>query len=360
MSSADQETSAGTRHHYNFPNGIDVVDSDEESLTPTKVFAHFFRLAFKKNEDAVWVEVRTLDGLRNVARKLETGELQEIDRFTTLEMQLWGLMAEHSGFLRAQGSPSALAAGIMPLGAGAASLTHDLAAILGGDDVEAINELSTMQRIARGAKNLVSTDPSEPVESEHKFVKADGVNLTTEGEDALRDLVLGSTFGPDGTAKKPRAETVEFEKESENAIEIFKATPAAPPEPLNSDEDQEPVEPKIYSGEEAKAISQLIEGVMNIDFDEDTPLAGLEQYGVSMEDLRALASAGAPSEVPSSIADELAKQGYSRDAFFENLVKITLDDTPSQPSEDALPRDEIEDTSEFDPKDPYKQRRSKD
>ena len=68
------------------------------SPLPQKSFAEPFRLIFEKATGEVSnIEVRSLGGLRTVSERLEKGELREMDRFSSLEMQLWGLLAERVG-----------------------------------------------------------------------------------------------------------------------------------------------------------------------------------------------------------------------------------------------------------------------
>lgn len=211
-----------------------LTNDSPASLLPPKIFAQPFRLALKRGEsdDVTWIEVRSLAGLRSVFEKIEKGELTEIDRFSSVEMQLWGLVAEHGGFLRVQGSASSLAAGIQPLGDQAGALADDFASLMGGSDVDALKLLGAMQNTLK-SKPLDRT-PMEQPEVTHEFVKPDGVNLTEAGEDALLDLVFGN--GGDEfmnlmhkAAKKAGERTkegVQFQKNVENAIQIFLDTPA--------------------------------------------------------------------------------------------------------------------------------------
>lgn len=200
-----------------------LVNGPEQTLLPSKVFAQPFRLAFKKDDDVIWLEVRSLEGLRQVATRLDEGEIQEIDRFSTLEMQLWGLLAEHAGFLRIQGCASALAAGIQPLGEQTAALAEDISSIMGGDDVAALNMLNTMKSALKSTPFDDTLTKQTTVSNE--FVKSDGVNYTEKGEDTLREMVLGRDTRPYAEARKPSKETIEHEKVVENAIQIFRETP---------------------------------------------------------------------------------------------------------------------------------------
>ena len=218
----------------------DVTGEGLGRLLPPKMFAQPFRLVFKRHRteaerklgkaesDVSWIEVRSLGGLRNVVAKLDSGELEEIDRFSSLEMQLWGLLAEHAGFLRVQGSASMLAAGIQPLGEEPAALAEDLASIMGGSDMDALNVLNEMQKTLKGKP--IDRTPMEQVPLTNEFVKPDGVNYTERGEDALRELVLGDktpTLCPPGQEKAK-----EFQKDIENAVQIFRETPEPSAEEL--------------------------------------------------------------------------------------------------------------------------------
>jgi hypothetical protein len=196
------------------------------NILPPKVFVQPFRLALKKGEsdDVTWIEVRSLQGLRNIFEKIEKGTLTEIDRFSSVEMQLWGLMAEHSGFLRYQGSDSSFAAGIQPTGEQTAALADDLSIFTGGDEIAALEVLGSIQSTLR--KRPFDNTPMTVEESAHEFVKPDGVNLTEKGEDVLQDLVYGEQDLPAHAGKKHSAEAVAFRKDSENAIQIFMETPA--------------------------------------------------------------------------------------------------------------------------------------
>jgi hypothetical protein len=227
----------------------------EQHLLPQKVFAQPFRLALKKNDVVTWIEVRSLAGLRNVTEKLTTGELTEIDRFSSLELQLWGHLAEHTGFLRVKGSTSALAAGIQPLGEEAVALAEDLSAIMGGDDVEALGTLGDMQDML--SRRPIDNTPMEQQPVTHEFIKPDGVNLTEKGEDALHELVMGnrSVNQPDRVSHH---DVVAFEKRRENAIEIFLAqTPAATPEEIEA-EKQEAIEAAALGELKVKPLGRLL------------------------------------------------------------------------------------------------------
>jgi len=213
-------------------NVCDVTGEGLGRLLPPKMFAQPFRLVFKRHRtevekklgktsaDVSWIEIRSLGGLRNVVEKIEKGELEEIDRFSSLEMQLWGHLAEHSGFLRVQGSASTLAAGIQPLGEEPAALAEDFASIMGGTDVDALNILSEMKETLKGKP--IDRTPMEQQPVTNEFVKPDGVNYTPAGEDALRQLILGNK---NPTLCPPGEKATEFQKTAENAVQIFRETP---------------------------------------------------------------------------------------------------------------------------------------
>jgi hypothetical protein len=333
---------------------VGTLSREEGSLLPKKVFAQPFRLAFKKDEDVTWVEVESLAGLRSVTEKLATGELTEIDQFSSLMMQLWGHLAEHTGFLRVKGSPSALAAGIQPLGEEAVALAEDLSAIMGGDDVSALGTLGDMKDLL--GRRPIDNTPMKPVPVTHDFVKQDGINLTEKGEDALMERVLNNGFSnqPD---KAPRRETLAFEKERENAIEIFLAqTPAATPEEIEA-EKAEAVEAaalgelkqkaagKVITGKNAAIIGRYVAEVgrgldnaddkavqtaaqralsimgistESVDENPEVPHATVAEfvslYGVSVEDLRRLAT-GLPNQ---RITNERVTAQRIKDAYGQN------------------------------------------
>ena len=219
---------------------INVTGEGLGRLLPPKMFAHPFRLVFKRHRteaeknlgkaesDVSWIEVRSLGGLRNVVAKLDSGELEEIDRFSSMEMQLWGLLAEHSGFLRLQGSASTLAAGIQPLGEESAALAEDLASIMGGSDADALNVLNEMQKTLKDKP--IDRTPMEQVPLTNEYVKPDGVNYTDAGENALRELVFGDKTPHLCSPGQDDASVIQ--KKFENAIQIFRETPEPSAEEL--------------------------------------------------------------------------------------------------------------------------------
>jgi len=117
----------------------------------SKSFAHGFRLVFLDDEDnEVMIEVKTLDGLRAVMQRLQKKTLHETEG-NTLELQLWGILAEHSGFLRSGGGTPLFStgpeAGIVPLGEGRAALLTD--PIFGGTD-DAAERINEMRALVKG------------------------------------------------------------------------------------------------------------------------------------------------------------------------------------------------------------------
>ena len=221
-----------------------IFSSEPEAKTtgqffPPKVFAQPIRLAFKHPEDktqSFWIEVRSLDGLRKLFERVDSGELEELGRFASVEMQLWGHLSEHSGFLRTQSNTSTLNAGIAPLGEGIAPLAEDLSDLFGGNDMAALSVLGNMKKTLKTppyCNDVVIERP--PVANE--FVKPDGVNFTEKGENILLGLVHGNNADFPNRNPEGCEEAVAFRRESENAVEIFKyQTPNATPEELEAEE----------------------------------------------------------------------------------------------------------------------------
>jgi len=155
-------------------------------IASKKVFATPFRVVFKRPEDQsiVWLEVSSLDQLNGVATNVAGGALQPINAMGTLDRQLWGHLAEYVGFLR-NGGGSQFATGVAPFGAEKAELADDMAEIFGGVDpgFKALTDLRTQMMAQQEAMQ-----PIEPTTT-NDFVKEDGVNLTTAGEEALAGIV---------------------------------------------------------------------------------------------------------------------------------------------------------------------------
>ena len=348
------------------------VSEASRQFFPPKVFAQPFRLAFKNEgcaEVASWIEIRSLEGLRRIFDRVESGELEELGRFATVEMQLWGHLAEHSGFLRAQGNASTLSAGIQPLGEGLAPLAEDLSALMGGDDMTALAMLGDMKKTL--GSRPCSDGPMEQPPVTHEFVKPDGVNLTENGEDALRDLVFGpqNTNYPDRTTSD---EAKAFHKAAENAMEIFLAqTPPATPEEREAEAKEAidctirgegssckrnatPPEGPVVIGAAAATAGRMIDKVcrgLDVVTEADKMVqsemeaAGeilklmievdqkgveeakrqtqdlLERFGVTMEDLRALATAPVRARVD-SMAKSKIEPDVAAKASRTNLQKL--------------------------------------
>lgn len=157
-----------------------------------KVFVEPFRLVFKRTEDQAltWVEVKTLDGLKNVIDRISAGKLVPVNAYATLDRQLWGLLAERVGFLRFKGPQiTEFSAGIQPLGSEQSQFAEDMSELFGGFEpaIAAITEM-------RG-RVLGEMEAQEPVKSGSPvgtFLKPDGVNLTPEGESELAKTVYDS------------------------------------------------------------------------------------------------------------------------------------------------------------------------
>lgn len=386
-----------------FPS-VDEAKAESGQFFPPKVFAQPFRLAFNRPADpkdpgarpqTVWIEVRSLEGLRKVSNMLQKGELLQIDPFSSMEMQLWGLLAEHCGFMRIQGNVSTLAAGIQPLGSGIAPLAEDLASIMGGNDETALRALDAMQTTL--SSRPCSDGPMVQPPLTHEFVKPDGVNLTEQGEDTLRDLVFGPPNAnyPD---RKSSPEAKAFHKDSENAVEIFlHQTPNATPEEVEA-EIKEAIdcsiaaehgtsEGEIVVGPEAARIGRLVADVgRGLDNEEDKAVQDeakaameilqrmvamdkpslaqlqeeakglLDRYGVSMEELKALADRA------KKVSDERAKPKEPRDPSTVSEVEWAAfveasepQETEERPLTDGLGPDGPCTTYEApNPEDPYK------
>lgn len=180
--------------------GFDNIGSSFQK----KVFAKPFRLVFTCHSNGnevvpdgqgippggsymTWIKVKSLAGLENVASRVATGELTPVNAWATLDRQLWGLLAEHTGFLRYHGPESEGSAGIQPLGVEQAELCNDMSELFGGFE-PAIAALSEMR------KQIVDElEAKEPVvEEQNEYLKDDGINLTPEGEAIIAREVYGS------------------------------------------------------------------------------------------------------------------------------------------------------------------------
>ena len=157
-----------------------------------KVFTKSFRLVFRRVEDqaTTWIEVESLYGLKNVISRIGDGELVPINPVATLDRQLWGLLAEHVGFLRYEGPTGYMHDGVQPVGAETAALADDLSALFGGvsDGFTALGEMRD---------SVVDAQKSVEAVYRHKneygnYLKEDGVNLTPKGEKELAGIVYDS------------------------------------------------------------------------------------------------------------------------------------------------------------------------
>lgn len=160
-----------------------------------KVFTKPFTLFFKKvaTEQTAWIKINDLDGLKQVVAWLEDGTLEEMDRLSTLEMQLWGHLAEHSGFLRLRESLSPAAQGLMVLGNSLPALHDEFTDLFGSGAIDVLaksNDLAQLAgKIQRGETAI--TDIPPPKKHNPPLMRGDGVNLTEAGEKALIEMVIG-------------------------------------------------------------------------------------------------------------------------------------------------------------------------
>jgi len=169
-------------------------DAKSESILPEKVFAHPFRLVFMNNDgETTWIEVASLEGLKAVCARIERDEIRPLNRATTLELQLWGLLAEHCGFLRFGNPTSFFGMGIQPEGAGAAALAGDLTNLFGSSE-EALAEMNAMQKRVRPAVTGVSPTPTERAKSPNPGLLATNGALTEKGVGTLNAILQDTGF----------------------------------------------------------------------------------------------------------------------------------------------------------------------
>jgi len=191
--------------------GANLVDQSTKPIR--KVFATPFRLIFVKTDtqDIHWIEVKTLDGLKNVVERIAKGELTPTNAFNTLDRQLWGHLAEYCGFLRTE-IPGAVSRGIQPIGAEQAQLVEDMEEIF-GDTAGAFKALSEMRK-----SMIAESSDTSALNNDDKAItlKDDGINLTKEGEEALVEILHGDMEG------KP--EVAKIIREQENAEIIGQGT----------------------------------------------------------------------------------------------------------------------------------------
>jgi len=123
-----------------------------------KTFSKSFRIVLMDKDGTTRIfEVESLAGLRSVVDRVDRGELFEMGKFGAIQMQLWGFLAEHCGFMQVL-QPRTMEAGLGVLGPSAA-LVDDLADLLGG--VDAGVEMLSSARTLAGVKNKKSEEVSE-------------------------------------------------------------------------------------------------------------------------------------------------------------------------------------------------------
>ena len=172
------------------PMSSDLFPKPEQEFTQEKIFASPFSLVFKRTKDQAltWIKVKSLRGLKNVIDRVSKGDLVPVNAHSTLDRQLWGLLAERVGFLRFGGPHvNEFNAGIQPLGSEQSEFAEDMSELFGGFEpaIEAITEMRS-----RVLNELEASEPTK-VEGEG-FLKEDGVNLTPEGEEELAKIVYDS------------------------------------------------------------------------------------------------------------------------------------------------------------------------
>lgn len=217
-----------------------------------KTFAKPFRVILTDSEERTRVfEVRSLAGLRSLFDRIEREELREISKFASVQMQLWGFLAEHSGFMQAT-QPRTMEAGLGVLGPSAA-LVDDMADLFGGVDA-GVEVLRDARRMAGIDKIPSKTIPLE--EMRHQGV----VEVSNE----IVKKALEHPLDPDieqaaDVYKRVAAQSENDEASARKAIEDY-TNLGDLPNSLRGD----PVEPKNpYSGSEK------------------TPKPGLDEQGTS-------------------------------------------------------------------------------
>lgn len=212
----------------------------ETSPLARKVFARPFRLVFKRTEDqaVTWIEVKSVDGLKTVVDRLGKAELVPVNAHATLSLQLWGLLAEYTGFLRYAGPSDISNAGIQPLGSEQGQLLDDMSALFGGFE-PAIEALSAMRGNSLRAHEDSQSSPT--------YLKDDGVNLTPEGERQLASIVYDSVGDANVTVKM----------ESANAEVLLQDTDAETTDPICEPKLDEDLE--TLTGYEAEEIGRKVE-----------------------------------------------------------------------------------------------------
>ena len=157
-----------------------AASQETASLGGIKVFSKPFDLVFMKPElqEATWIRVETLAGLKNVIERVATGELVPVNASSTLDRQLWGLLAEHVGFLRYKGPAGNLHDGIQPVGPEQAALVGDMSELFGGFE-PAIKAIAAMR------EQHIESLKAKLNEGGVSAFKDDGINLTKEAEAVL-------------------------------------------------------------------------------------------------------------------------------------------------------------------------------
>ncbi len=178
-----------------------------------KVFSKPFDLVFMKPklQEVTWIRVETLDGLKNVIERVATGELVPVNASSTLDRQLWGLLAEHVGFLRYKGPAGNLHDGIQPVGPEQAALVGDMTELFGGfgPAIEAISAMRTQHIESLKAK----------LDGTVSAFKDDGINLTKEAEAILAKEIydVETSSGLQIRMDAANAEVLTRETEIENS-----------------------------------------------------------------------------------------------------------------------------------------------
>jgi hypothetical protein len=116
--------------------------NDESRLVVNKRFSKPFHLVLTDSSGQTRIiEVQSMDGLRGVFDRVSRGELLDSSGFSSIQMQLWGHLAEYIGFMQMK-QPSAVESGLGVMGPVAAAI-DDVADLFGGldDGVAALSEM---------------------------------------------------------------------------------------------------------------------------------------------------------------------------------------------------------------------------
>ena len=254
------------------PGPVRALSGGPDTETPKKVFAKKFRLVFNKTDDqsTTWIEVESLTGLKRVIERVSKGELTPINANATLNLQLWGHLAEYVGFMRVE-SRGEFTTGIVPLGEEQGALANDMTELFGGAGpaFEALTEMRNQL-----AKELDARQPVEPTHIvSNKILKSDGVNFTPEGEDALIKLFQETDRRPFiGTPSEPADANTLFRKRADNASVIADQT-ETPSAVDNVDEmiqaNRPDEELQTFTGPEAEEIGKKVEDAARRDSREE-------------------------------------------------------------------------------------------